>query len=102
MLTVSADGKVVAKIGDFGVHAVLKEPKHSYQSHTPDTDNEMHPSVSGKASRVRSLFHGMAEHSWYIDGTQGNGESLLSSLWKNRIVDVCPLTALDLSHHFIL
>lgn len=55
MLTLDAEDRVVAKLGDFGLHAVLKEPKHVYDASTTiDQDHAETLSSGSTLSRVKT------------------------------------------------
>ena len=56
MLTLDADDRVVAKLGDFGLHAVLKEPKHAYDTNHKENDGQIEM-LSSEASLSRVDLH---------------------------------------------
>lgn len=53
MLTLDADDRVV---GDFGLHAVLKEPRHAYETNHKENDEQIEMFSSGASlSKVMLL-----------------------------------------------
>ena len=88
MLTLECE-KVVAKLGDFGLHAVLKKPKWTYTETDEVVLNEI-PSSTESRTRVMAILHLCLTigDSYVLETENVFDQSILCPLWKDRVLYV--------------